>query len=112
MLTSKGRRTLYIRFAHEWNRNWTPWSVGAVDLANFKAAWKRLYNLKAGRVSGGEVGVCTNGDTAGQYYDWRSGWPSDAHADVYATDWYSMRWKAYGASGVDRFGGPTGLEVH
>lgn len=110
--TAKSRGTLYIRLAHEWNGNWTPWSVGAGDLANFRAAWQRFYQLKQSIFPAAKLVFCTNGDTVGQTYDWRTGWPGDAYVDVYATDWYSMHWTTWGATGVDRFGGPTGLEAH
>jgi hypothetical protein len=109
---AKQRGTLYIRFAHEWNGNWTPWSVSAADLANFKTAWQRFYNLKQTVFPTAKLVFCTNGDTVGQNYDWRIGWPGNAYVDVYATDWYSMHWNTWGADGADRFGGPTGLEAH
>lgn len=112
MWTNKGRGTLYLRFAHEWNGTWMKWSVKQADLGNFRTAWQRFATLKERIFPEAELVFCTNGDTVGQTYDWRAGWPGDQYVDVYATDWYAGHWKYYGLDKSDRYGGPTGLNTH
>jgi len=107
---AKQRGTLYIRFAHEMNGNWSNHSVSASDAKYFVTAWKRFYAIKQRVFPGARVTFSTNGNTVGQQYDWRTLWPGDAFVDVYSTDWYAAHWKLGGST--DRFGAPQGLEQH
>ncbi|MEP6560296.1 MAG: hypothetical protein ABJD68_04360, partial [Nakamurella sp.] len=115
MTGNRADNVMYIRFAHEMNGNWYTHSVKAADIANFKAAWIRFYNLKQAIFPQAKLVFGTNGNTSGQSYDWRSLWPGDRYVDVYSTDWYSNHWKMSGNSTgvkVDSYGAPVGLESH
>ncbi|MGS0685713.1 hypothetical protein ACVBEQ_11320 [Nakamurella sp. GG22] len=115
MTGNRADNTMYIRFAHEMNGNWYSHSVAAGDVANFRLAWIRFYNLKQAIFPQAKLVFGTNGDTSGQSYDWRTLWPGDKYVDVYSTDWYSNHWKRSGNStGIkaDGYGAPVGLESH
>lgn len=107
--SAQPRGTLYLRFAHEWNGSWSPWTVRPDEIADFITAWRRFSAIKAAVMP--QAGSArANGDTSGFTYDWREGWPGDDAVDVYATDWYSDL--LTGSVGVDAAGGPVGLEAH
>ncbi len=108
--SAQPRGTLYLRFAHEWNGSWSPWTVRPDEIADFITAWRRFSAIKAAVMPQAKLVFCTNGDTSGFTYDWREGWPGDDAVDVYATDWYSDL--LTGSVGVDAAGGPVGLEAH
>ncbi len=108
------RGDVYVRFAHEMNGNWYPWSVNAASVASFKAAWIRFYNLKQSIFPQAKLVFGTNGNTVGQSYDWRTLWPGDQYVDIYSTDWYGGHYKTAIVNGqaVDGYGGPVGLLQH
>lgn len=108
--TKKDRGTLFIRFAHEWNGDWSLWTVDAANLHQFVTAWRRFYDLKQSLMPEAKLVFNTNGDTTGQEYDWRDGWPGDSYVDVYSTDWYSNHYLE--GKKLDAYGGPVGLEQH
>ncbi len=103
-----------VRFAHEMNGSWYPWSVSAGDVANFKTAWIRFYNLKQSIFPQAKLVFGTNGNTVNQSYDWRTLWPGDAYVDIYSTDWYGGHYRTAITLGqsVDGYGGPVGLMQH
>ena len=108
------RGDICIRFAHEMNGNWYPWSVSAGDINNFKNAWIRFYNLKQSIFPAAKLVFGTNGTTVGQSYDWRTLWPGDQYVDIYSVDWYGGHYKRAIVDGAltDGFGGPIGLLQH
>ena len=108
------RGDICIRFAHEMNGNWYPWSVSAGDINNFKNAWIRFYNLKQSIFPAAKIVFGTNGTTVGQSYDWRTLWPGDQYVDIYAVDWYGGHYKNAIVNGqaYDGNGGPVGLVQH
>lgn len=86
---------LFIRFAHEMNGNWYPWSVPPGQEANFKTAWIRFYNLKQAYFPGAQLVWCPN---AGSSYNYGGAgiaagvdklWPGDAYVDVVGIDTYN-----------------------
>jgi hypothetical protein len=109
---NKSRGTLYVRFAHEMNGNWMPWSVNVNQIEQFKQSWIRYANIVRAEFPEAKLVFNPNGDTSGQAYDWRKLWPGDQYVDVSTTDWYSNHWKAYKPDAVDQYGGPTGLAKH
>lgn len=98
--TAKPRGTCYIRFAHEMNGSWFPWSVNAANINNFKAAWIRFRNLQTSIFPAAKMVFGTNGNTSGQSYDWRLLWPGDQYVDVYSTD---------GMAAITRFPSSTAM---
>lgn len=103
-----------VRFAHELNGNWYPWSVNAANVNNFKTAWIRFYNIKQSIFPQAKLVFGTNGNTVGQTYDWRTLWPGDQYVDIYSTDWYAGHYKNAIVNGqaYDGYGGPVGLIQH
>ncbi len=108
------RGDICVRFAHELNGNWYPWSVNAGNVNNFKAAWIRFYNIKQSIFPAAKLVFGTNGNTVGQSYDWRTLWPGDQYVDIYSTDWYGGHYKNAVVNGTayDGYGGPAGLLQH
>lgn len=108
------RGDICVRFAHELNGNWYPWSVNAANITNFKNAWIRFYNIKQSIFPAAKLVFGTNGNTVGQSYDWRTLWPGDQYVDIYATDWYGGHYKNAIVNGqsYDGYGGPVGLVQH
>lgn len=108
------RGDICVRFAHEFNGNWYPWSVSAGDINNFKTAWIRFYNIKQSIFPAAKLVFGTNGNTVGQSYDWRTLWPGDQYVDIYSTDWYGGHYKNAIVNGqsYDGYGGPVGLLQH
>lgn len=102
--------TMFIRFAHEWNGSWSQWAVDANEIDDFVIAWRRFYALKAELFPEAQLVFCTNADTFGFSYDWRTAWPGNEYVDVYATDWYSEQLVTQ--EPFDAFGAPVGLEQH
>jgi hypothetical protein len=87
------KKTLYIRFAHEMNGTWYPWSVNSGNAANFRAAWARYHRIvQEELVSQGKSAKMVlnfnkdpvNSATAEQIY------PGDAYVDVIGVDFYDM----------------------
>jgi hypothetical protein len=97
MKTEWGARlasNFYIRFCHEFNGNWYPWSVNDSDIDNFKTAWIRYYNLVQANFSGANLVWCANAATVGHSYDvLQTGsnalWPGDAYVDIVGIDSYN-----------------------
>lgn len=108
--TKQSRGTLYIRFAHEWNGNWFPWSVTASDIPSFITAWRRFRALQLAIFPAAKLVFCTNANTSGQSYDWRTAWPGDQYVDIYSTDYYSNHW-LYNPN-YDSYGAPGQLVSH
>lgn len=104
------RGTMYLRFAHEWNGNWFAWSVTASDIPDFITAWRRFYGLQRSIFPEAKLVFCTNANTSGQDYDWRTAWPGDNYVDIYSTDYYSNHWLYNPA--YDSYSAPGQLEQH
>lgn len=107
--SERPRGTLFIRFAHEWNGSWSQWAVNADEIDDFITAWRRFRALQEQILPQAQLVFCTNGDTSGFGYDWRTAWPGDDYVDVYATDWYS---ELVTDDPFDPSGAPVGLEQH
>jgi len=53
----KSKTTVLVRFAHEINGTYFPWTVGNCGntVADYKAAWKRVYNITRNKVGAKNV---------------------------------------------------------
>ncbi len=113
------RGQVFIRFAHESNGNWYPWSVDAGEVQAFKTAWARFRGLQQSLYPESRLVFNVNRESIGSGVDWRQTFPGPGMVDVYSVDYYNQ-WPAvanaqeWAASmdDVDQWGAPKGLEAH
>jgi glycosyl hydrolase family 26 len=118
---ARAAANMYIRFAHEFNGNWYPWTVTDANKANFITAWQRFYGLVQTHFPGAKTVWCPNPASS---YTYTGGtgigglYPGDAYVDVVATDWYNQ-WPhtttaaaAQVAAEQTQDGGPSGVESY
>ena len=112
--------TLYIRFAHEFNGNWYPWSVPSGSVGDFIAAWQRFRALQQQFAPAAKLVFAPNSETAGDFgTDWREAYPGPGQADVVSTSYFNA-WPFTRTSAefhdlalrYDQFGGPRGIQRH
>lgn len=112
--------TLYIRFAHEFNGDWYPWSVSAAETTAFKATWRRFRALQTEIIPAAKLVLCPTAESSASLgLDWRDAYPGAGMVDVLATDFYNQ-WpfvndRASFLANLDTkdtFGAPRGLEAH
>ncbi len=112
--------TMYIRFAHEFNGDWYPWSVQASEVPSFVASWKRFHAIQQEVAQRHKLVFCPNVATSGiTGLDWRKAFPGTAYVDVMAVDAYNQypfvttsADFAATARRVDELGAPSGLDSH
>ncbi|SEP21331.1 glycosyl hydrolase [Trujillonella endophytica] len=110
---------LFIRFAHESNGNWYPWSVDAGEVDAFRAAWQRFRALQQEIYPESQLVFNVNRESVGSGVDWRRTFPGARYVDVMSVDYYNQ-WPAVTSAGqwagtlddVDQYGAPKGLEQH
>ncbi|GAB4082313.1 hypothetical protein GCM10028783_32620 [Modestobacter muralis] len=111
--------TLYIRFAHESNSNWYPWSVDASEKDDFVQAWRRFRALQEEIFPAAQLVFCVNRESVGTGFDWRQSFPGAEYVDVMAVDYYNQypfvaddrTWNE-SVTQTDEFGAPKGLQQH
>ena len=111
--------TLYIRFAHEMNGNWYPWSVGPDEVDAFVASWGRFRALQQEIFPESQLVFCVNRETVGSSLDWRELFPGADEVDVMGVDYYNQHpyvgtdreWQD-AVEQVDGAGAPKGLQAH
>ncbi|MGY1740898.1 MULTISPECIES: glycosyl hydrolase [unclassified Blastococcus] len=111
--------TLYIRFAHESNGNWYPWSVDAGEVSAFRAAWIRFRALQQEIFPESELVFSVNRESVGSGFDWRQSFPGSQYVDVMSVDYYNQ-WPAVSSDAewiaslgaTDQYGAPKGLQAH
>lgn len=111
--------TTYVRFAHESNGDWYPWSVDAGSAEDFVEAWKRFRALQQEEFPESELVFNVNRESVGSGIDWRETFPGSEHVDVFSVDYYNQHpwvnseddWTA-SIEEVDRYGAPKGLLRH
>jgi hypothetical protein len=108
--------TTYIRFAHEMNGNWYPWSVDSSERADFLASWHRFRALQQSIFPQAQLVFCVNRESVGSGFDWRQSYPS-GEVDVLGVDYYNQYPYAstvadfQAATGLtDQWGAPKGLQ--
>jgi len=95
---------VHLSMAHELSGNWYPWSVNSGNVANFKTAWRRFYNIVqeelVAKGKNAKVTLCYNFDTTSdisvQQID-----PGAAYYNVVGVDFYNMWWGGTAASGLN-----------
>lgn len=112
-------RTVYIRFAHEMNGNWYPWSVNSGNYVNFVSAWRRFRALQQEIFPASKLVFSVNRESVGTNMDWRQFFPGAAYVDVISVDYYNqypyVSTSSDFASSLlqnDGYGAPKGLERH
>ncbi|MGY1740269.1 MULTISPECIES: glycosyl hydrolase [unclassified Blastococcus] len=111
--------TLYVRFAHESNGNWYPWSVDASEREDFITAWRRFRTLQQEVYPQSQLVFCMNRESVDTGFDWRESFPGAEYVDVYAVDYYNQYpyvataedWQA-ALLQTDQYGAPKGLQAH
>jgi hypothetical protein len=79
---------LHIRFAHEFNGNFSSWKVTDSDTANFRAAFQRFAGLQRSIIPGSKVVWSPNYGTSSMT-NIADAWPGDAYVDIVGPDWYN-----------------------
>lgn len=114
-----GRGTTYIRFAHEMNGNWYPWSVNTTNYVAFDTAWKRFRALQRTYFPAAKLVFSVNRESVGTGMDWRTFFPGSAFVDVMSVDYYNQYpyvgtatdWNN-SVSAVDAYKAPKGIAQH
>ncbi len=112
--------TLHLRFAHEFNGDWVPWSVRGGEEADFISAWKRYRTLQREVLPAARLVFCPNdGSSPSLDLDWRAAFPGSSFVDETAVDSYNQRDFSTSADDfaakidkVDDRGAPIGIEQH
>lgn len=112
--------TWYLRFAHEFNGNWVPWSVSGDEAADFVTTWRRFRAMQQEVFPAAKLVFCPNDETsASLQLDWRAAFPGAAYVDLMGVDSYNQ--SPFVATGeafrrkidrVGRYGAPLGIERH
>jgi hypothetical protein len=118
-LRSTKTGTVYIRFAHEMNGNWYPWSVNTTNSTSFVAAWKHFRALQQEIYPEAQLVFSVNRESVGAGMDWRSMFPGAQYVDVMSVDYYNQ-WPhvataadwSNSVNAKDSFGAPKGLARH
>lgn len=112
--------TVHIRFAHEFNGDWTPWSVSGAEAPAFITSWRRFRALQQSIYPAAKLVFCPNDGTSGSLnLDWRKTFPGSSYIDEMGVDSYNqypwVNTPAGFASKInttDRYGAPEGIEKH
>lgn len=112
--------TLFLRFAHEFNGDWTDWSVSGGEVRDFVTAWRRFRGLQRSIMPRARLVFCPNdGSATRQRLDWRKAFPGKQYVDVMGVDSYNQEPFVRSAAAFtrkslarDRYGAPMGVEQH
>jgi hypothetical protein len=115
----EGRGTTYIRFAHEMNGTWFPWSVPADEAGDFIRSWQRFRALQQEVFPAAQLVFCVNRDSSDNDLDWREIFPGAEYVDVMGVDYYNQwpyvdtreEWEESLVE-TDGYGAPRGLQAH
>lgn len=112
--------TLYLRFAHEFNGDWYPWSVGPDEVDDFRSAWSRFRALQQEVMPDALLVFCpTSESTPAMGLDWTDAVPEPDEVDVMGVDFYNQfpyvdDYETFEErlDATDARGAPRGLEAH
>ncbi|MFB9377492.1 malectin domain-containing carbohydrate-binding protein [Kineococcus gynurae] len=111
--------TVYIRFAHEMNGNWYPWSVDKNNYRDFVSSWKRYRALQKEIFPAAKMVFNVNRESVSTGFDWRLSFPGAAYVDVMGVDYYNQYPYVAtqgqfdsAAQQTDAWGAPKGLAKH
>jgi hypothetical protein len=81
---------VFIRFAHEFNGTWYPWSVTAATAPDFVTAWQRFRALQRQWFPAAQLVFSPNSETpAGTGLDWRQAFPGRDAVDVVSVSYFN-----------------------
>lgn len=112
--------TLYLRFAHEFNGEWEPWSVSSSEVDDFKVAWSRFRDLQQELLPRAQLVFSPTSETSASLdLRWTDATPAAEDVDVLAVDYYNQYpfvddQESFDdlLTAVDEQGAPRGLEAH
>jgi Glycosyl hydrolase family 26 len=103
-------RTVHLRFAHEFNGTWMPWSVAPAEVPAFQRAFRLFATTMRTALAGRSVKIVWAPNFGTWFYSPDSAWPGADVVDVVGVSLYEWTrydtqpaWKAFLASSV----GPT-----
>jgi len=111
--------TVYLRFAHEMNGNWYPWSVNPSNVSHFLASWSRYRALQKKIMPNAKLVFSVNRESSGMGMDWRRAFPGRDQVDLMSVDYYNQypfvrtaqEW-TQSITQTDGYGAPKGLRAH
>lgn len=112
--------TWHLRFAHEFNGRWVPWSVSRAEAPDFVAAWKRFRALQLAAFPEAKLVFCPNDESSRSLHlDWRRAFPGARYVDLMGVDSYNQQPFVANArqfrrkvNAIDPYGAPLGIEKH
>jgi hypothetical protein len=100
-------RTVYLRFAHEFNGKWMPWSVAPAQVPAFKAAFRLFATTMRRELKGHDVKIVFAPNYGTWFYTPDSAWPGTDVVDVVGVSMYEWtlydtapKWKQFLASSI------------
>ncbi len=100
-------RTVYLRFAHEFNGNWMKWSVAPAQVPAFKAAFRLFATTMRRELVGHDVKIVFAPNFGTWFYPRDSVWPGADVVDVIGVSMYewtlydtAAKWKKFLASSI------------
>jgi hypothetical protein len=84
------KKTIYIRYAHEFNGDWFKWTVNNGENADFIKASRHFYDLVQSDLvaKGRDAKVVWSPNYGGHQMDTQQNWPGDDKVDVVGVDTY------------------------
>jgi beta-mannanase len=107
-------KAVYLRFAHEMNGNWYPWSSAVVGVENYKAVYRYIKD-RFDRLSVNNIKwiFSINWENVPKNNDYKDAYPGDAYVDFIGIDGYnwgtSQKWSKW--MSFDEIFGPIYREV-
>jgi hypothetical protein len=86
-------RTVYLRYAHEANGTWMPWSVSASQVANYKKTFRLFATTMRKELAGKDVKIVFAPNFGTWHYTPASMWPGNDVVDVVGVSMYE--WTLY-----------------
>jgi hypothetical protein len=100
-------RTVYLRFAHEFNGNWMDWSVKPAEVPAFRTAFRLFARTMRTALAGKDVKIVWAPNFGTWFYSPDSAWPGTDVVDVVGVSMYEWtlydtqaKWKAFLASSI------------
>jgi hypothetical protein len=100
-------RTVYLRFAHEANGTWMPWSVPADQVPAFRAAYRLFVTTMRRELAGRDVKFVFGANFGSWAYSPDTMWPGNDVVDVVGVSMYEFvkydtpaAWAKFAASSV------------
>jgi len=100
-------RTVYLRFAHEFNGTWMPWSVKPSEVSAFRTAFRLFATTMRRELAGHDIKIVLAPNFGTWFYSPDAIWPGADVVDVIGVSMYEWtlcdtqdKWKAFLVSSV------------